>query len=86
MERESDAFANLPGGIGTLDETFEILSWRHLGLHRKPVWLVDIGGYWRPLRELLGHIAATGFAQPPVPRLLEIAPDVEALFAAFAKA
>src|SRR3954449_3401921 len=48
MAERSDAFAVLPGGIGTLDEMFEIVTWRQLGLHDKPVFLVDIDGYWRP--------------------------------------
>src|SRR5436190_18581207 len=49
MAERADAFAVLPGGIGTLDETFEILTWRHLGLHDKPIYIVDVAGYWRPL-------------------------------------
>src|SRR5437764_819991 len=61
MAERADAFAILPGGIGTLDEMFEILSWKQLGLHRKPILLVDIGGYWAPLRALLDHIVERGF-------------------------
>lgn len=57
----ADAFAALPGGLGTLDELFEILTWRQIGLHRKPVALVDVGGFWDPLAELLDKLAATGF-------------------------
>jgi uncharacterized protein (TIGR00730 family) len=49
MAERADAFAVLPGGIGTLDETVEILSWRQLGLHDKPIYVVDIAGYWSPL-------------------------------------
>jgi uncharacterized protein (TIGR00730 family) len=79
MAERSDAFAVLPGGIGTLDEMFEIVTWRHLGLHDKPVFLVDIAGYWRPLRALLDHLAAQGFAAPLVPRLLQIVPGVSEL-------
>ena len=82
MTERADAFAVLPGGIGTLDETFESLTWRQLGLHDKPVFLIDIAGYWRPLAELLDHIVARGFAAPLVPRLVEIVPDVAALMAA----
>ena len=70
MAERADAFAVLPGGIGTLDEMFEILTWRQLGLHDKPIFLVDVAGYWRPLRDLLDHFAAQGFAAPLVPRLL----------------
>jgi uncharacterized protein (TIGR00730 family) len=86
MAERADAFAVLPGGIGTLDETFESLTWRQLGLHDKPIFLVDVAGYWRPLAELLDHIVACGFATPLVPRLVEIVPDVAALVGALAKA
>lgn len=82
MAERSDAFAVLPGGIGTLDEFFEILTWRQLALHDKPVFLVDVAGYWQPLRTLLDHIVAHNFAASLVPRLVEIVPDVPALMAA----
>ena len=86
MAERADAFAVLPGGIGTLDETFESLTWRQLGLHDKPIFLVDIAGYWRLLAELLDHMVARGFAAPLVPRLIEIVPDVVGLMAALAQA
>ena len=79
MAERADAFAVLPGGIGTLDEAFEILTWRHLGLHAKPIFLVDVAGYWRPLRDLFDNLAAQGFVAPVVPRLLTIVPDVAGL-------
>jgi uncharacterized protein (TIGR00730 family) len=85
MAERADAFAVLPGGIGTLDETFESLTWRQLGLHDKPIFLVDVAGYWRPLAGLLDHIVARGFATP-LPRLVEIVPDVAALMAALEQA
>ena len=62
MAERADAFAILPGGIGTLDEMFEIVSWKQLRLHDKPILLVDIGGYWAPLLALLDHVVDTGFA------------------------
>jgi len=83
MAERSDAFAVLPGGIGTLDEFFEILTWRQLALHDKPVFLVDVAGYWQPLRALLDHIVAHSFAADLAPRLVEIVPDVPTLMAAF---
>jgi uncharacterized protein (TIGR00730 family) len=52
----------LPGGIGTLEEFFEILSWRTLGLHAKPIVILDQGGYWRPLADLLRACVDGGFA------------------------
>ena len=86
MAERSDAFAVLPGGIGTLDEMFEIVTWRQLGLHDKPIFLVDIDGYWGPLRRLLDHLVANGFAAPLVPRLLEVVPTVAALLEGLAQA
>jgi uncharacterized protein (TIGR00730 family) len=64
MVERSDAFAVLPGGLGTLDETFEILTWKQLRLHEKPVVLVDVAGYWRPLLRMLDGIIEAGFARP----------------------
>ncbi|MBO0738029.1 MAG: TIGR00730 family Rossman fold protein [Alphaproteobacteria bacterium] len=86
MAEKADAFAILPGGIGTLDETFEIVSWKQLGLHRKPILLVDIAGYWKPLLRVFDHLVAEGFARPQVPGLLQVVPTVAALMAALAVA
>ena len=82
MAERADAFAVLPGGIGTLDEMFEMLTWRQLGLHDKPIFLVDVVGYWLPLRALLDHIEAQRFAASLVPRLVRVVPDVAALMVA----
>jgi uncharacterized protein (TIGR00730 family) len=79
MAERADAFAVLPGGIGTLDEMFEMLTWRQLGLHDKPIFLVDIAGYWQPLRALLDHLVAQHFAASLVPRLLRVVPNIDAL-------
>ena len=57
----ADAFAALPGGLGTLDELFEVLTWRQLGLHAKPVALVDVGGFWDRMAETLDGLTAAGF-------------------------
>jgi hypothetical protein len=57
----ADGFAALPGGLGTLDELFEILTWQQIGLHDKPVALVDVYGFWDPLTSLLDQLAAAGF-------------------------
>lgn len=86
MAERAEAFAVLPGGIGTLDETFEILTWRNLGLHDRPIFLVDVNGYWRPLRELLDHLVAQGFVKSLVPRLLTIVPGIAELMAALGHA
>lgn len=82
MAENADAFAILPGGIGTLDEFFEALSWKQLELHSKPIFLVDVAQYWAPLEALLDRIVVSGFARPPNPRLLTVVPSVEALLAA----
>ena len=63
MFDRSDAFVVLPGGIGTLEELFEVLSWRTLGLHSKPIVIVDQGGYWQPLAALLRGVVEGGFAE-----------------------
>jgi hypothetical protein len=81
MAEKADAFAVLPGGIGTLDEMFEILSWKQLGLHDKPILLVDIAGYWGPLRALLEDIVTKGFARPQARDLLRVVPTIVALIA-----
>jgi uncharacterized protein (TIGR00730 family) len=60
----SDAFLALPGGMGTLEELAESLTWSMLGLHVKPVGLLDVDGYWRPLVALLDHAVDEGFLRP----------------------
>jgi len=55
MAELSDAVIALPGGSGTLDELFELFTWKQLGLHRKPIGLLDVAGYWRPLLAFLEH-------------------------------
>lgn len=64
MFEESDAILTLPGGIGTLEEVIETLSWARLALHRKPIVILNMGGFWTPLKELFEHIVARGFAAP----------------------
>jgi uncharacterized protein (TIGR00730 family) len=63
MFMNCDAVVVLPGGAGSLDEFFEVLTWRQLGLHEKPVLLVNVNGYWDPLLALMRHVTAAGFAQ-----------------------
>lgn len=79
MFEESDAFAILPGGIGTMDEAFEIITWRQLGLHDKPVVVVNEAGYWNPLLSLLDHMIESGFARPAIRRLYSVVDSVGAL-------
>ena len=82
MFEKSDAFVILPGGIGTLDETFEIVTWRQLHLHDKPIVLVNQEGYWTPLLALLDHIIARDFASVGIRRLFQAVDDVDEVFAA----
>src|SRR6516225_3101230 len=85
MAEKADAFAVLPGGIGTLDELFEALSWKQLRLHDKPLLLVDIDGYWAPLRKLLDHIVVNDFAREQTRGLLHVVPSVSALMTALSE-
>lgn len=61
MFEESDAFVTLPGGIGTLEEVIEIMTWAQLGQHTKPIVLANINGFWDPLSTLLDHMRDAGF-------------------------
>jgi uncharacterized protein (TIGR00730 family) len=64
MFERSDAFVALPGGVGTLEEFVEQLTWQQLGRHTKPVLLANIDGFWEPLLALLTHMHATQFIRP----------------------
>ena len=79
MFMNSDAIVVLPGGAGSLDEFFEVLTWAQIGLHKKPIFLVSIEGYWQPLTALLDHIVAQGFANASVRGLFKVVADVSAL-------
>jgi uncharacterized protein (TIGR00730 family) len=61
MAELADGFVALPGGVGTLDEWFEAWTWGRLGLHAKPLALLDVDGFWRPLATMLDHLVETGF-------------------------
>ena len=64
MYEKSDAFVALPGGLGTLDELAEIATWSQLGLHSKPVVLLDVDGFWDPLATQLDRMTGAGFVKP----------------------
>ncbi len=64
MFMNADAVVVLPGGAGSLDELFEVLTWRQLRLHDKPVVILNTAGYWAPLLALIEHVIAQGFADP----------------------
>jgi uncharacterized protein (TIGR00730 family) len=61
MAEMSDGVIALPGGIGTLDELFELFTWSQLGLHRAPLGVLDVAGFWTPLQALLDHLVREGF-------------------------
>ncbi len=82
----SDAFCVLPGGLGTLDETIEIVTWRRLDLHDKPVVLVNLEGYWTPLLKLLDHQSAAGYLRPRDRGIFRAVENVTAVFDAIAEA
>ncbi|MCW1933534.1 LOG family protein [Pararhodobacter zhoushanensis] len=89
-ERKKVMFANshaivvLPGGAGTLDEFFEVVTWAQIGLHKKPVVLVDQNGFWQPLMALVEHVIAQGFAPDFLRDLITVVPDVAMLEVALA--
>ena len=82
MFMNSDAIVVLPGGAGSLDEFFEVLTWRQLGLHEKPIFLLDTDGFWQPLAGLIDHVIDQGFAEPSLRDFVRVVQDVPALSAA----
>lgn len=85
MFMNSDAAVVLPGGAGSLDEFFEVLTWAQIGLHHKPILLMDVAGYWQPLIALLRHIIDQGFADPSMLTLFQVVPDAPAAVTALRK-
>jgi len=81
MADEADAFLVLPGSIGTMDEFFEIWTWRQLGIHRKPIGLLNAGGYYDHLLHLMNHIQSEGFMGEETTRLVAVDHDVPRLLA-----
>jgi uncharacterized protein (TIGR00730 family) len=75
----ADAFVTMPGGLGTLDETVEIITWRQLGLHDKPVFICDVGGWARKLLAAFEATIGDGFASESARCLYEVVADVPAL-------
>ena len=74
----ADAFIALSGGLGTIDETVEIITWRQLGLHDKPVIVLDIGGWAQPFVALIEALIEQGFVDAGHRRLYAVVPDVPA--------
>jgi uncharacterized protein (TIGR00730 family) len=86
MYELSDGFVVLPGGLGTLDETLEIATWKQLQLHAKPIVTLNIDGFWDPLSGLLDHVVAGGFAHPDMPRLISSVDTVDDVLDAISNA
>jgi uncharacterized protein (TIGR00730 family) len=80
----AQGFVALPGGLGTLDELIEATTWNQLGIHAKPVGLLDVNGYWGPLADLVDHAAAQGFVSYGDSEVLQRAPEPAALLDAMA--
>jgi uncharacterized protein (TIGR00730 family) len=79
MAELADAFVMMPGGLGTLDEIVEIITWRQLGLHDKPIVICDLAGSASALLSLLDDVIRMGFADPDANRLFEVTEGVPAL-------
>jgi len=79
IEELSDAFITLPGGLGTLEEFFETWTWAQLGVHRKPIGLFDVEGYWRPLVALLDHVESEGFLRGNPREWLVVSDDASSM-------
>lgn len=77
MAAESDAFLALPGGLGTLEELAEILTWAQLGIHAHPVGVLDVNGFWEPLIGFLDGAVAAGFLRPANRSLLRVIDSVD---------
>ncbi|MCG8511770.1 MAG: TIGR00730 family Rossman fold protein [Rhodospirillales bacterium] len=86
MFEMSDAFVVLPGGLGTLDETMEIATWKQLQLHSKPIVAVNMDGFWDPMMGLLNHVAESGFAHSSMPDLVTAVDSIDGVFDAIANA
>jgi uncharacterized protein (TIGR00730 family) len=86
MFERADAFVALPGGIGTLEELVEQMTWSQLGRHQKPVLIADIGGFWRPLLSLFAHMRDKGFIRPEFEISYLVAEKVEDIVPMLTKA
>jgi len=82
MQEKADAFISLPGGIGTMEELFEVWSWRYIGYHRKPVAILNIERYYDQLLEMLRHMVSEGFLHREIYEDLIVSDDAEVVLRA----
>jgi uncharacterized protein (TIGR00730 family) len=88
MFDRSDAFVALPGGIGTLEELVEQMTWAQLGRHGKPIVIADVAGFWRPFNDIIAHMRMSGFIRPGLEvqtltaeKIVDVLPMIEAFIA-----
>jgi hypothetical protein len=83
MVELADAFIALPGGIGTFEELFEVYTWAQLGIHAKPLGLLDVAGYYQPMATMLDHAVEERFLREETRAMLVVAGDLDGLLTAF---
>jgi uncharacterized protein (TIGR00730 family) len=86
MFERADAFVALPGGIGTLEELVEQMTWAQLGQHTKPILMLSVNGFWRPILQLFAHMRQFGFIRPGLELNYLVAEEVEDVLPMLAKA
>lgn len=84
MFDKAEAFVVLPGGFGTLDETFEVLTWKQIGLHNKPILIFNHQHFWSPMLDLLRHMISRGFAPPEDTGLYKVVRNIDEMLEALA--
>lgn len=85
MAKTSDVFLLLPGGFGSLDEFFEIITWKQLGIHHKPIIIMNAHNYWTPLLNLMDHIVENNFAQPEHKTIFDVISTPDELLSTLSK-
>ena len=86
MVNKSDAFVVLPGGIGTLDELCEVMTWKQLGIHDKPIIIANVNGYWTPFIEMIENVIAGKFMREEDRRLITVVNNIEDVIGTLTKA
>ena len=79
MYKNSQAFICLPGGVGTLEELLEVITWSQLDINRKPILILNLCGYWDKLKSLVDHVISEGFAKPELLEIFSVHNQVNSL-------